>query len=94
MKQSSKLFKFVGLLLVVGLLFAALPAGQVKAATGPEVVYDSLLTTLPPNVPSQGFQATQTAELGDYIRLTKANTRLSTATVTMSTWAKLSEYPS
>jgi len=35
MKQSSKLFKFVGLLLVVGLLFAALPNGQVLAQTQP-----------------------------------------------------------
>ena len=33
MKQSSKLFKIIGLLVVVGLLFAALPTGQVKAAT-------------------------------------------------------------
>jgi len=31
MKQSSKFFKFVGLLLVMGLLFAALPTGQAQA---------------------------------------------------------------
>ena len=33
MKQNSKLFKSIGLLLVVGLLFGALPAGSVKAQT-------------------------------------------------------------
>ena len=79
------------LALVIGLFAVALPAGTVSAA--PIVVYDAVPVTLPPNMPSLGYQATQTAEFGDYIRLGGTNRELGTVTVTMSTWALHSTYP-
>ena len=58
------------------------------------VAYDSTPSPLPPNVVSLGFQATQTAELGDDIQLTMTDPYLTDVTVTMSDWAKHSSYPS
>ncbi|MHC1739938.1 MAG: hypothetical protein AB9897_02375 [Anaerolineaceae bacterium] len=83
-------FKLLSVLLIFGLLFAAVPAGHVKAAS--EIVYNSLLEPLPGNVASVGFQATQTSEFGDYIHLGGTNRLLKTVTVTMSTWALQSSY--
>ena len=65
---------------------------QVSASVG-TVVYDSIPTPLPPNVPSLGYQATQTAEFGDNIQLAGANRTAGTVTVTMSNWALYSNYP-
>lgn len=65
---------------------AALVAGDV-------VVFDATVTPLPPNLPSLGYQANQTAEFGDLVQLAGTNRVLHSATVTMSDWAKLSEYP-
>lgn len=63
----------------------------------PETVYNAVLDSLPPNLPSQAFQAQQTAEFGDHIALASTNRVLRSATVTMSTWAPHSQwldYPS
>jgi hypothetical protein len=79
------------LTLVVGLFAVAMPTGIVSAA--PIVVYDAVSATLPPNIPSLGFQATQTAEFGDFVHLAGTNRELRTVTVTMSTWALHSSYP-
>jgi hypothetical protein len=57
------------------------------------VIYDATPSPTPYNVPSLGFEATATTEFGDRITLPKAGERLSRAEVTMSTWAKQSEYP-
>jgi len=57
-------------------------------------VYDNIPNPLPPNVPSQGFQATQTAEFGDNVFLGGTPRRAFSATVTMSDWAKHSSFPS
>lgn len=83
--------KFLGLLLVVGLLFAAAPVGQAQAAT--EVVYDGMPATLPYNLPSVGFQATSTYEFGDYVHLAGTNRVLREVSVTMSAWALRADYP-
>jgi hypothetical protein len=65
----------------------ALVAGPAAAAAPP--VYNSIPTTLPGNVPSVSFEATQTREFGDYIGL--AGTERASAnvpvTVVMSIWA-------
>lgn len=57
------------------------------------VVYGATVTTLPGNVPSLGFQATQTAEFGDLVQLAGTDRVLRAATITMSAWAKHSDYP-
>jgi hypothetical protein len=69
-------------------------APSALAATNPSVLYDSTPQPLPPNVVSLGFQATQTAEFGDYIAFAGTDRVLDTVTVTMSDWAKHSDYPS
>jgi hypothetical protein len=57
------------------------------------VVYDSIPSPTPPNVPSQGFQCCATAEIGDEVRL-EADTprRTGFTTVLMSSWALHSNY--
>ncbi len=52
-----------------------------------DVVYDAIPTTLPPNMASLGFQATQTSEFGDYVHLAGTSRHLNTVSVTMSDWA-------
>ncbi len=56
-------------------------------------VYNAVPNTLAPSYASLGFQATQTAEFGDYVHLAGTNRVLNTVTVTMVTWAPNSDYP-
>ena len=72
----------------------AVPAQAQTAVVGATTVYDSTVTPLPASLPSLGFQATQTSELGDEIQLAGTDRVLRSATVTMVTWAKHSTYPS
>src|ERR1700686_5275000 len=58
------------------------------------VIYDSIPGPLPPNVPSLGYQATQTSEFGDLIQFAGTSRGLSQVTVGMSDWALASDYPS
>lgn len=71
----------------------ALPVSATVAAPA-TVVYDATVTPLPPNMPSLGYQATQTAEFGDAVTLAGTERALRSATITFSTWAKHSEWPS
>ena len=57
------------------------------------VVFDNHPGTLPGNLPSQPFQAQQTAEWGSQITLAGAARNLQTFTVTMVTWAPRSQWP-
>jgi hypothetical protein len=57
------------------------------------VAFSSIPDPLPGNLPSQPYQAQQTAEFGDHIRFAGTDRDLSSVTVTMSSWAKHSEYP-
>jgi hypothetical protein len=66
-------------------------AGTAFAIAG-TFAYDSIRSPLPGNVPSQPFQAQQTAEFGDDIQLAGSDRYLSTVTVTMSAWAKHSDW--
>jgi hypothetical protein len=74
----------------VGVLIAALaailPATAVFAAPAApsKVLYKSLVPA-PGNVPSLGFQATQTAEFGNGITLSRS-AKIATVIVTMSSW--------
>ena len=80
---------------VLGLLsLAVAPPASAAVPAADSVVFDATVTPLPGNLPSQGFQATQTAELGDAVQLGGTNRVLRSATVTMSDWAKASDYPS
>jgi hypothetical protein len=67
---------------LVDAVTGASPAG---ATAGP-IVYSSIPNTLPANVPSEGFQASQTAELGDEVGLTQTG-YLQSANVGLSSWA-------
>jgi hypothetical protein len=60
-------------------------ATPVSASSKSSVLYNSTISPLPANLPSLGFQATQTAEFGNQIKLTKAG-QLGTVVVTMSSW--------
>ena len=55
--------------LVMAISFLTLGSQVAQAIPTPTVVYNSFPSILPGNVPSEGFQATQTAELGDLVRL-------------------------
>jgi hypothetical protein len=61
----------------------------------PAIVYNSIPgPTLPPNVPSLGYQANQTAEFGDLIQFAGTGRSLTTVTLVMSDWALASDWPS
>jgi hypothetical protein len=63
------------------------------AAAGASTIYNSIPAPLPGNVPSLGYQATQTAEFGDLIQFTGSGRILTSVTVVMSDWALASDYP-
>ena len=69
-----------------------LAIASVGSLGSPAVAYDSIPSPLPPNIPSVGFQASQTAEFGDDIQLAGTGGYISSVTVTMSTWAKHSDW--
>lgn len=66
---------------VLAVLFAA------AAAFAQGTVYNSVPSPLAPNYVSLGFQATQTAEFGDFVHLGGTTRALNTVTITMSNWA-------
>ena len=80
-----------GAVAMLGLLSVGI-ASSAQAAGPSSVVFDASVTPLPGNVPSQPFQAQQTAEFGDAIHLSGTNRVLQSATVTMSDWALASTY--
>jgi hypothetical protein len=79
---------------LIALAAVAVTAASVGAAGPPAAIYDSSPSPLPPNVVSLGYQATATAEFGDRVTFAGTNRRLTSVTVTMSDWAKHSDYPS
>jgi hypothetical protein len=58
------------------------------------VIYDSIPSPQPGNVPSVGYQATQTAEFGNLIDFAGTYRDLTSVTVLMSDWALASTYGS
>jgi hypothetical protein len=58
------------------------------------VIYNSIPTPIPPNVPSLGYQATQTSEFGDLIAFDGTGRQLDRVTVLLSDWALASTYGS
>jgi len=57
------------------------------------IIYDSAPSPLPPNMPSLGYQATQTSEFGDLIQFGGGTRLLKQVTLVMSDWALASDYP-
>lgn len=70
----------------IGLVAAILPATSVFAATtaSSKVLYNSLVPA-PGNLPSIGFEATQTAQFGNEISLTRS-AKAANVVVTMDSW--------
>jgi len=70
----------------IGLVAAIIPATSVFAATATtsKVLYNSLVPS-PGNLPSIGFEATQAAQFGNEITLTRS-AKLATVVVTMDSW--------
>lgn len=56
-------------------------------------IFNSIPDPLPGNLPSQPYQAQQATEVGDYVQFAGTERNLSSVTVTLSSWAKHSEYP-
>lgn len=96
--KSTGLPKFVLCPSAMALLFLAflLPLATAGVAVGgpPVPAYDSIPAPLPPNLASLGYEATGTQEFGDLVQFASASNWLTSATVTMSTWAPASSYPS
>ncbi len=90
MKTANKLFSA---LLILALCLSFLPVLPAAAAAEGDVIYDSIPTPLPPNRPSLGYQATQTAEFGDHVIFAGTKRNLNSVTVMMSNWALHSTYP-
>jgi len=89
----NKLRVYIGTLLALALIVGlAMPMQTALAVPAPTIVYDAIPNPLAPNYPSLGFQATQTAEFGDYVHLAGTNRALRTVTVTMSDWALYVDY--
>jgi hypothetical protein len=59
---------------------------SISGAVG-QVIYDSIPSPLPGNVPSLGFSCCGLNEVGDQIQFAGTNRRLNSVTVTMSDWA-------
>lgn len=75
----------VGVGAIAGLVVSATTAVASTAGSKPSTLYSSLVSPLPGNLPSQPFQAQQTSEFGNLIRLNGAG-HLTSVVVTMSSW--------
>ena len=70
---------------IAGVLSLVALGGSASAATG--AIYDAIPSPQPSNLPSVGFQATQTAEFGDDISFAAGDRNLQAVNVYMSSWA-------
>jgi hypothetical protein len=83
--------RFFSLLIVLCMVIPLTFVTGVSAAS--TAIFNSIPDPLPGNLPSQPYQAQQATEVGDYIHFAGTERNLSSVTVTMSSWAKHSEYP-
>ncbi|HET7902532.1 MAG TPA: hypothetical protein VFL59_15220 [Candidatus Nanopelagicales bacterium] len=74
--------------LLVGVALVAPNAGAAKDSGAPKssTIYSSIPNPLKGNQPSVGFEATQTAELGDDVVFRAGGRRLTSVTVGLSSW--------
>ena len=80
---SGRASRLTGTLVATAVLL--ITAGVANAAA--EGVYNNIPTPFPGNLPSWGFQATQTSEFGGQVHLAGSDRKNPTVTVTMSSWA-------
>lgn len=70
---------------------AALAAGALllvlPSLASASVIYDSIPSPMPGSSPSLGFQATQTAEFGDYVEFAGSERILTSVDVLLNSWA-------
>src|SRR5438093_11890153 len=85
MRRMTVLISSVALLAALGVVI--MPATAASAATGSKVVYDSIPSPLPGNMPSEGPEAYAFNEFGNQIRFSGTTVRLGAVMVTMSDWA-------
>jgi hypothetical protein len=76
----------------IALTLGLLAMLAVPAVAHADVVYSSIPSALPPNVPSIGFEATSTSLFGDAVALSGTARLLTGASVLMSNWALESTY--
>jgi len=62
-------------------------------AAGAAIIYNSIPGPLPPNVPSLGFEANASSELGDLIQFAGSNRALTQVTLVMSDGALAANFP-
>jgi hypothetical protein len=75
------------------LSFAAIAIlGSANRASA-EVIFDNTPAPLPGNIPSLGYQATQTAEFGNKITFAGTGRSLGNVQIIMSDWANQADYP-
>jgi hypothetical protein len=76
------------------LILPSLIIGLTPAAFADTVIYNSIPSPLPPNIPSLGYEATSASEFGGLIQFAGGNPfySLTTATVAMSDWALATSY--
>jgi hypothetical protein len=84
--KMKRVLRHVALHAAAGLVVLGLGGSNAYAATSSTVVYDSIPTVVPGNVPSQAFEATQTVEFGDKVRLGAGGRKLDKVKVTLSSW--------
>ncbi len=76
-------------ILSAAVVFTLGSLGSVQA----EVIFDNTPAPLPANIPSLGYQASQTAEFGNEITFAGTNRSLATVEIIMSDWANQSDWP-
>src|ERR1017187_8083944 len=77
----------------LGVLAISMVLGALTLARADVTIYNSNPSPGTPNLPSLGYQATQTAEFGELIQFASTERYLTSVTVSMSDWALHSDYP-
>lgn len=76
---------------LVALLMGAAALSMASAAQA-DVIYDSIPSPLPTNLPSLGYQATQTSQFGDEVQFAGHARNLTQVDITLSDWAMYGTY--
>ncbi len=75
------------IVVVAGLFIASMAAMTLSASAATTTIYNATPSILPSSLPSLGYEATDTAEFGDKISFAGTDRSVSSATVTMVSWA-------
>ena len=75
----------------IGLLIGAAATAMASTAQA-DVIYNSIPSSLPTNLPSLGYEATSTSQFGDEIQFAGHARNLTQVGITLSDWALYSSY--